>query len=91
MHCDNMFKIGHYYKGINVDGTTIVYKVLNTLGNTVNIKVVIDHDKNRNTHFNQSLTTKIYVNAEIKKYKENRWITKAKDITDSAELLAIVL
>lgn len=85
-----IFEVGHFYKGINPDGTRIIYEVLSLKKNSADIKVVIDNDKRIARRIGKCICCTIYTNVTLVT-KENKWVTKAKDITDASELIAVLL
>lgn len=91
-----MFKLNHYYKGTNPDGTYIIYKVVTVSDKSswiiMDIKVIVDHDKDTVRRIDKNTVVNIEIDMDsISPSKENKWLINAEEITNKSKLLAYVL
>lgn len=85
-----MFKVGHYYEGINPDNTLIIYKVLRTNDGFCQIEVVRDKDKSTPRCYEKGDKITIMI-LPFEVDKDNRWLYDAKEITNIDKIVAFEL
>lgn len=81
-------KVGSYYKGLNDDGTFIVYKVIERYQDYVVVKIIVDHDK---SGFVLDEGWEMEILCLDLNPKINKWLSESKLIKNKSELLAVVM